>query len=153
TMDPKSGTDLGIMGIDGDRTVRPLIHSTANESNAEISPDGRWIAYQSNDSIRDEIYVRPFPAVDGGVWQISTDGGSRPAWSRNGRELFYVAAPVPGSSPRTRIVSVPIQAGATFVAGKPAVAAETNFHALVNNAAVTGAGRYYDVSPDGRRFL
>jgi serine/threonine-protein kinase len=60
--------------------------------NAQISPDGRWIAYDSNESGRYEVYVRPFPAVDTGRWQISAEGGSRPLWARSGREIFFLNA-------------------------------------------------------------
>ena len=110
------------------------------EQDSELSPDGRWIAYQSNESGRDEIHVRPFPAVDGGHWQITTDGGAEPLWARSGRELFYLDR-------RRRIMAVPVQAGPSFGAGNPSVAVEL---ASVN---VGGPGREYDVSPDGRRFL
>ena len=59
---------------------------------AEISPDGRWLAYHSNESGRFEVFVRPFPNVDAARWQISSDGGTRAAWSRDGKELFYLDA-------------------------------------------------------------
>ena len=61
-------------------------------SNPEVSPDGRWLAYESNESGASEIFVRPFPALDSGRWQVSTGGGTRPLWSRDGRELFYLDA-------------------------------------------------------------
>ena len=70
--------------------LEPLVQTVAIEFNAEISPDGRYIAYQSNESGRGQIYVKPFPRVNDGRWQVSTDGGTRPVWARNGRELFYV---------------------------------------------------------------
>jgi Tol biopolymer transport system component len=133
-----TGVDLAIMPLGGDRAVKPLIHTTYNETNADLSPDGRWLAYQSNESGRDEIHVRPFPAVDSGHWQVSTDGGTRPVWARNGRELFFVDA-------NGRIVAVAIQSGSGFTAANPVVAVEA--------ASFTGGttpGRYYDVSPDGR---
>jgi len=133
--------DLAVMALEGDRTVKPLLHTTYNESNAELSPDGRWLAYQSNESGRDEIHVRPFPAVESGHWQVSTDGGTRPAWARNGRELFFVDA-------NGRIVAVAIQSGAGFTAANPVVVV-----AAANFMGGTTPGRYYDVSPDGRRFL
>jgi serine/threonine-protein kinase len=136
---PKTGPDLSLMSMDGDRTTKPLIQTSFNEQNADLSPDGRWIAYQSNESGRDEVHVRPFPAVEGGHWQISTDGGSRPVWARSGRELFFVDT-------RGRIMAIPVQAGASLTSGNPAVA--------VDVAGVGGfVGRSYDVSSDGRRFL
>ena len=60
------------------------------ERNGEVSPDGRWLSYESNESGQFRIYVRPFPAVDQGRWQVSTDGGRQPLWARNGRELIYM---------------------------------------------------------------
>jgi serine/threonine-protein kinase len=138
--DPKSGPDLSLMSMDGDRSQKTLIRTQFSEQNAEISPDGRWIAYQSNESGGDEIHVRPFPAVEGGHWQISTDGGTRPVWLRSGRELFFVDS-------RGRIMTVPIQAGASFAAGNPTVAVE----AAGGPAGVLG--RSFDVSADGKRFL
>src|SRR5262249_1423775 len=68
----------------------PLLQSPAQKLAAEISPDGRWLAYQSDESGRHEVFVRPFPNVEAGRWQISTDGGTRPAWSRRSDELFYL---------------------------------------------------------------
>jgi Tol biopolymer transport system component len=74
----------------GDRSPsRPLVNTAATEFNAEISPDGRYLAYQSNQSGRFEVYVRPFPEAEKGHWQVSTGGGTRPAWAKSGRELFY----------------------------------------------------------------
>src|SRR5262249_5166156 len=77
-----SNLDVSILSLD-DRRVRPLLHTVFAESNAELSPDEKWIAYQSNDSGQDEIHVRPFPATDSGHWQVSTSGGTRPAWAHN----------------------------------------------------------------------
>ena len=85
--------DLMIMSLENPREPpRPLIKTPFGEPNAEISPDGRWVAYQSNESGRFEIYVRPFPNVDAGRWLVSTDGGIQPLWSKNGQELFYVGS-------------------------------------------------------------
>ena len=149
--DPKTGPDVSVMSVEGDRAPKALIHTPFNESNAELSPDGRWIAYQSNESGRDEIHVRPFPAVEGGHWQISTDGGTKPLWARSGRELFYV-------DPRGRIMAVAVQAAQTFTAGNPGGAIDRAGAGIVDSSGVGGVligapGRNYDVSPDGRRFL
>ena len=81
--------DIGILSLDGERTSTILLDSEFAERNAALSRDGRWLAYQSNESGRFEIYVRPFPEVNAGRWQISTDGGAWPVWSPNGDELFY----------------------------------------------------------------
>ena len=68
--------------------AEPLIRTPFIESNPEVSPDGRYLAYQSNESGRDEVYVRPFPKVNEGRWQVSTAGGTSPLWAKDGRELF-----------------------------------------------------------------
>jgi len=83
--------DLHQLLLGNPRRTTPLFQTPFSELNAEISPDGRWLAYQSNESGRDEIYVRPFPNASAGRWQVSSDGGSRPVWARNGQELFYLA--------------------------------------------------------------
>jgi serine/threonine protein kinase/Tol biopolymer transport system component len=120
--------------------VEPLIQTPFIERNAEVSPDGHFLAYESNESGRNEIYVRPFPEVERGRWQVSTGGGTQAAWARNGRELFYLD----GSN---RLTAVPVQTtGATFSAGNPI--------RLFDRAYTTPVGfRTYDVSPDGQRFL
>jgi serine/threonine-protein kinase len=105
-----------------------------------MSPDGRYLAYQSNESGRFEIYVRPFPDVKRGKWQVSTEGGSRPVWAKNAAELFYADA-------SQTLVAVPVETSdATFAWGKPIK--------LVENAADDSINlRSYDIAPDGRRFL
>lgn len=122
--------------------MRPLIATGYNERNSQLSGDDRWLAYQSNESGRDEVYVRPFPGVEGGRWQLSNGGGTQPLWASDSGELFYV-------DPDSRIVAVPIQAGPGFLAGNP--------RAIIDKpivATFAGAfGRMYDVSRDGQRFL
>jgi serine/threonine-protein kinase len=134
------GADIVLLSLGGDQELKPLIQTRFNELNGEVSPDGHWIAYQSNESGRDEVLVRPFPNVDAGRWQISNGGGTRPAWSRDGRELFFI------SEPQGRLMSAPVHLGDRFDAGNPTV--------IVNNIFFRSAPqRTYDVSPDGRRFL
>jgi eukaryotic-like serine/threonine-protein kinase len=132
-----TGFDIGILPLEGERHATPLVQTTAQEDSAEVSPDGRWVAYQSNESGRNEIYVRPFPEVSGGRWQVSTGGGIQPLWGRDGRELFYLAGP-------GRLMATPIQpgAGATFAAGNPRVVFDGQY-----------VSEGYDVSPNGQRFL
>jgi serine/threonine-protein kinase len=120
--------------------VEPSTRTLFDGAWAEPSPDGRYLAYQSNESGRNEVYVRPFPQVDGGRWQVSMAGGTRPAWARSGRELFYLDAS------RT-LTAVPIQtSGSTFSAGKPAKVFDARY-------STPFPPRQYDVSPDGQRFL
>ena len=80
-----------MLALDGTRRVEPLIQTPSNERNGVVSPDGRWLAYESDSSGQFEIYVKPFPNVNAGQWLISTAGGTRPLWAPNGQELFYVA--------------------------------------------------------------
>ena len=139
---PSTGTDVLVLALAGERRVMPLVATTFTERSAELSRDGRWVAYESNESGRYEVYVRPFPGVDGGRWQVSTGGGRSPLWAPNSRELFYVDV-------EGRIVAASIQPGPGFVAGNPKVIVDGPF-----TTTLTGiAGRLYDVSPDGQRFL
>jgi serine/threonine-protein kinase len=85
---PTSAPDIWMVSLEGDRTPRKFLQTPYVENEVALSPDGRWLAYQSNESGRFEIYVQPFPS-GGRKLQISTDGGSTPQWSRNGREILY----------------------------------------------------------------
>jgi len=149
--------DLTILdAIDGRETAllrfggaKPLIQTSAADENAEISPNGQWLAYQSNSSGAFEVYVRPFPAVESGQSLVSTAGGTEPLWSRDGRELFYRGL-------RGAVMRVSITPGSTFTAGAPVRLIETPSYAVgAMNAYSDGDFPYrtYDVSPDGRRFL
>jgi Tol biopolymer transport system component len=138
---PLGDHNLFLLALDKTSPPQPLFQTTFSEANAEISPDGRWIAYQSNESGKYEVYVRPFPAVDSGRWEVSTGGGTTPLWSRNGRELFYVSG--------GKLVSValpPAPVGGTFSFGRP-----QPLFALTPYFLTTG--RTFDVSADGQRFL
>ena len=121
--------------------TRPFLQTPFLDQYAEFSPDGRWLAYVSNESGRDEVYVQPYPGP-GGRQQVSTDGGSQPAWARNGQEMFYMA-PRTGT---TKMMVVDVALGATFTAGRPRMLFEGRF----GGQALT---RGYDVTADGRRFL
>jgi hypothetical protein len=110
--------------------------------NAEFSPDGRWLAYESSETGRTDVYVQPFPAIDTGRWQVSLNGGRQPVWSPSGRELFYV-------SQENVLTAVPLESGASFVAGKPVAL----FPAGQYTPGSTGGIRNYGVSADGKRFL
>ena len=103
-----SGSDLGVVRLDQRSEPTRLIEAPDIQTNAEVSPDGRWLAYESGESGQREIIVRPFPNVDAGRWQISTNGGQRPVWARSGRELFYDGVRDVG------MTAVSITGGATF---------------------------------------
>ncbi|NOT28670.1 MAG: serine/threonine-protein kinase [Acidobacteria bacterium] len=138
--------DLGIVPLDGDRRTTRLAPATFVERNGEVSPDGRWLAYESNESGTFQIYVRPFPSVDTGRWQVSAAGGRQPLWSRSGRELFYWGPD--GALMATAVAGA--GSGGSFAAGASATVVKAGYY----TAAGTGnLGRTYDVSPDGQRFL
>ncbi len=84
--------DVYAMRLGMDSVPRPLLATPAQERAVALSPDGRWLAYMSDESGRDEVYVRPFPNVDDGKWQVSLTGGGQPLWARSGREIFYRSA-------------------------------------------------------------
>jgi Tol biopolymer transport system component len=133
--------DLMTIALDGSRRVRPLLQTPAAEQNADISRDGRWLAYQSTESGEFEIFVRPFPNVNDGRVQVSSNGGVRPVWSRDGRELFYLT--LTGT-----LMGVTIEAGSIFTFRTPRKVFDANYY-----FGVIGSPRTYDVAPDGRRFL
>lgn len=144
---PSGSFDIWILPLEQDRRPQPWRETPFNERNAEFSPDGRWLAYTSNESGRFEVYVEPYPGP-GARYQVSTDGGDDPAWARSGRELFYL---VPQSEERMsaprKLMVVDVRTEPTFIASKPRL--------LFEGPLWRGRGpsRHYDVSPDGRRFL
>ena len=142
-----AAVDMFTAALDGrGQPPVPLLQSPpAQKLAGEISPDGHWFAYQSDESGRHEVFVRPFPNVESGRWQVSTEGGTRPAWSRKGDELFYLDG-------NDKLTAVRFQAsGTTFIPGKPT--------RVLNERYVAGSTtrgydlRSYDVSADGQRFL
>ncbi|MGE0353557.1 MAG: protein kinase [Gemmatimonadales bacterium] len=138
--EPGAGDLVGVR-TRGDTTPVPLVATAFTELNPEVSPDGRWLAYASNESGVNEIYVRPFPRTDGGRWQVSNGGGITPRWSRDGRELFYLG-------PDLRLFAVPVTPGPVFTAGEP--------RPLFSAAAFALEGAFhqaYSVAPDGRSFF
>ncbi|MEE8094178.1 MAG: hypothetical protein V3T47_08070, partial [Gammaproteobacteria bacterium] len=141
---PETGNDIGMIAIGSDSEPVWLLREPYQERNPEISPDGRWMAYQSDESGRWQIYVRPFPNVDDDQVTVSNAGGLRPLWSRDGRELFYLE---PG--PPERLIAVSIEAAGTAFS----VNARTPILDWPYLGAGGPGGRTYDVSPDGQKFL
>jgi serine/threonine-protein kinase len=133
--------DIQVLNL-AERRARPLVATMFTERNGIVSRDGRWLAYQSNESGRDEVYVRPFPGVEGGRWQASNGGGRQPLWSPDGRELYFV-------DPQGRMMAATIRPGPAFVADSPRIL----FDALIIRNPPGFEGRMYDISPDGQRFL
>jgi Tol biopolymer transport system component len=144
TTDQKtSGDDIWALPLHGDRQPFPVVETSSDEQDAQFSPDGRWIAYQSNETGRHEIYAQPFPR--GPKEPISTNGGAQVRWRRNGRELFYIALD-------GRLMAVPIRIapdGKTLDSDPPVPLFATSV-----GGAVQGRDRQqYVVSADGQRFL
>ena len=134
--------DVGMLSMEGDHARKPLLQGKYDELSPRISPDGRWLAYSSRESGRYEIYVRPFPDVEsGGRWQISTNGGDSPLWSRDGRELFYRQ----GDS----FMTVAVEAVPTFKPGNPKLL----FRRTSVSSGFPMEIAYWDIHPDGKRFL
>jgi Tol biopolymer transport system component len=136
------GADVMMLTLGSGRLVQPLVATAQAEQNGVISPDDRWVAYESNDSGPSEIFVRPFPNASEGKTQVSTGGGSQPLWARNGRELFYLA-------PDGALMSVSVKPGPTWTAAMPTRVID---HPYFRGGGVSSS-RTYDVSPDGQRFL
>jgi Tol biopolymer transport system component len=131
----QSLNDIWVFPLSGDRKPFPYLQSEFNENVATLSPNGQWIAYQSNESKQVQIYVQTFP-TPGGKWQVSTNGGGLPRWSRDGRELFFLS--LDGKMMASEIRS----SGAKFEAGVPKPLFD-----------VRRAGQWYDVSKDGRFLM
>jgi dipeptidyl aminopeptidase/acylaminoacyl peptidase len=137
TSDPKTRIDLWILPLSGDRTPAPLVTSPFDEFAAQFSPDGRWIAYTSNESGRGEVYVQSFPGP-GGKWQVSAAGGGTPRWTRDRKQLLYY-----GSD--GRLMAAAVRLAPAFEASAPVP--------LFKVALLEAPDRQYEVSHDGSRIL
>jgi Tol biopolymer transport system component len=138
---PKTGWDLWALPSGGRKPIA-VVNSPFDERNGQFSPDGRWVAYQSNFSGRFEIYVQPFPGP-GGKLQVSTAGGTFPRWRADAKELFFIA-------PNAKLMSVPVKiSGSTFEAGSPIALFQTR---IVTGGLATQQTQYA-VSRDGRFLI
>ena len=131
--------DITLVSVDTGQ-VAPLIHTAATEVQPRFSPDGRWIAYVSDESGRWEVFVEPFP-VSGARSQVSTTGGSQPIWRDNGAELYFLA-------PDGKLMSAAVRTGTTFSSETPRPLFQTRMRPTYAPYPVD-----YDVAPDGQRFL
>ena len=131
-------SDLWVQPLDGDRRPRPVLETPANEDNAQFSPDGQWIAYVSDESDQNEVYVQQFPVATG-KWQVSRHGGMQPLWRGDGKELFFLApdATLMAAAVDTSNGFETTTAQALFPSGIP----------------LTGTRRQYAVARDGQHFL
>jgi Tol biopolymer transport system component/predicted Ser/Thr protein kinase len=138
--DPKTKLDIWVLPLFGDRKPFPYLQTEFNEAYARLSPNGKWLAYTSDETKRAEIYVQSFP-TPGGKWQISTNGGLYPVWSRDGKELFYIG-------PDQKLTAVEVMGGDKFAAGTPRPL-------FTMHRAIVGGGRggWFDVSKDGRFLM
>ena len=137
---PDTGLDIWLLPLEGEREPTLLLGTPFNERRATFSPNGRWLAYQSNESGQNEVYVRPYPGPEG-KWPISTEGGTEPVWSPDGRELFY--------RNRDQMMVVSVETEPSFTPGKPRLLFNGQFQFEPSDFASPN----YDVSPDGQRFL
>jgi eukaryotic-like serine/threonine-protein kinase len=142
--DPKTKADLWLLPMAGDRNPFPYLQTEFIEKQGQFSPDGRWMAYTSDESGQEQVYIQPIPP-SGARWQISIDGGARPRWRRDGKELFYIAAD-------QKVMAVPVKTGGIssepFEPGAPQALFAT---------AITSLGTpyhfLYQPTADGQRFL
>jgi len=126
-----------------ERRVMPLVPgSNTLSQNGAVSPDGRWLAYETTEAGPLQVFVRPFPNVEAGRWQVSTDGGTAPVWSRDGRELFYVGQ-------AGGLMRVAVQPASSWASGAPTKLVNGPYSWTLPDV----RGRLYDVSSDGNRFL
>jgi hypothetical protein len=137
------GRDVIALSLDAPRRVERILDSEATEGWAEVSSDGRWIAYDSNESGQFEIYVRPYPRIRDGRWRISAAGGKEPLWSRDGKELFY--RDFSGA-----LMVVPVTRGQTLTFGAPMKLLDGSRYL---GGGSTLGGRTYDLDLDGSRFM
>ena len=133
--------DIGVLDVQGDGAVEMLFESEFAEVQPALSPDGRWLAYASNESGQYEVYVQPFPDIDDGKWQVSTSSGLFPLWAPDGRRLYFVR---PGQSTRMMVADV---------ATDPQFAPGTPTELFDGSAYQWNAAGPHDIAPDGERFV
>jgi Tol biopolymer transport system component len=132
----KTGNDLWVYSVES-RKAEPWLENPQDEVGARIAPNGRWIAYTSDESGGPEVYVQAFPLRGEGRWQVSS-GGFAPAWRGDGKELFYL-------SPDSTLMAVPVQTEGNFSSASPISLFKMRLRGTIGSA--------YDVSPDGQRFI
>jgi eukaryotic-like serine/threonine-protein kinase len=142
-LNPDSKADIGTLPMEGDKTIKLLLQRKYQEGVPQISPDGQWMAYSSDESGRLEVYVRPFPNVNSGKWKVSTSGGWMQLWLKNERELLYWTQDA-------KMMAVAIETAPAFKPGIPRVLFELP---AVSSSYMTVSAIPWDISPDGKRFL
>jgi Tol biopolymer transport system component len=134
----QTSRDVYVLSLRGQHPPRPVVNTPAFEGGPQFSPDGHWIAYTSDDSGQMQVYVRPFPGP-GRRWTVSTQGGTQPAWNRNGKEIFYRVG--------NKMMVVDVSAGADLTLSQPRQLFDQQY--VFQNVSLAN----YDVSPDGQRFV
>jgi serine/threonine-protein kinase len=142
-VDLVGGRNIGAMRFGTDSVLRPLVATAYDESEIALSPDGRWLAYVSDETGRPELFIRPFPDVNSARFQVSTNGGVAPLWARDGRELFFLDG-------ARGMVVVPVAPG-----GKLELGTRRTLFRLDEDIYPEARDYYtpYDISPDGSRFI
>jgi Tol biopolymer transport system component len=141
-VDPKNKQDLWILPLDGSRKAVPYLETPFAENHARISPDGRWLAYASEESGRSEVYVQSFPVPGGGKFQVSAQGGDQATWRGDGKELYYLA-------PDSKMMAVPVRTDAGFQYEAPRALFQTRAPAPF----IGGLRNSYVVAAGGQKFL
>jgi hypothetical protein len=136
-VEERSDGDIWILPLFGDKKPFPYVRTTFHEEFAKVSPNGQWLAYDSNELKRADVYVGTFPKP-GGKWQISTSGGSHPVWSHDGSELYFI-------SPDKKMMAVKIRNEPNFEHGVPQPLFDSRF--------VDGPNAWFDVSKDGQFLI
>ncbi|MDE3135074.1 MAG: serine/threonine-protein kinase, partial [Acidobacteriota bacterium] len=141
TYEPGKGSYYLVLAPADGSPLRPFLKGAGSENNGQISPDGKWVAYASNESGDWEIYVTTFPGA-AGKWQVSHGGGTEPRWNADGKEIFYLG-------PKQMLTAVPVSTEGTFSTGAPRQLFQIHGRAPVSSTDIFT----YDVSRDGKRFL
>lgn len=136
---PETFGDIYVLSLRGEAKPRPVVKTAAFEGGLQFSPDGRWMAYASNESGQFQVYLRPFPGPDR-KWQVSTEGGTSPRWNRNGRELFYRSG--------DKMMVADVITSPDLILSQPRLLFEQPY---AYGSTITFPN--YDVSPDGQRFV
>lgn len=135
---PSTGRDLWVLPLEGERKPRPYLKTPAKEFSPMLSPDGRFLAYTSDELGKNEVYVKTFPDDSGGKWRVSTNGGAEPLWSRDGRELFYRG--------ENKIISVAVETEPVFKLGTRKMLFEDVYRKWIPHT-------NYDIHPDNEHFV
>jgi serine/threonine protein kinase len=138
---PPGHLDIMTLSMEGEHIRKPLLQEKYNEWYPRVSPDGRWMAYTSDETGKNNVYVRPFPDVNKRKWKVSTDGGYNPLWSPDGRELFYHSGDA--------AMAVPVETEPDFKPGKPKILFRGSHYCPERFSDLI----FWDIDPSGKRFL